>query len=109
MTRRAPLAFIVTCLLTLPTLAASPTTKRSAPELKLTIDGRLAHPTVYLSHADIDRARANRDRYPWAKAAAAKLLRQADEWAKRDDAVIIALVPAPASCYAYGFTGCPVC
>ncbi|MGB7158067.1 MAG: hypothetical protein WBD40_08375, partial [Tepidisphaeraceae bacterium] len=83
--------------------------RRNAPELKLTIQGRPVHPTVYLSPADIERARANREKYAWAKAAAAKLIAEADAWATRDDAALIAMIPPPASCYAYGFAGCPVC
>ncbi len=122
-----PPALTIALLLTVVSLAAGPVTKpttkpatrpskkaaakspQTVPELKLTIQGRPVHPTVYMSPADIEQARSNRNRYPWAKATAAKLLEQADAWTMRDDAALIAMVPPPAACYAYGFTGCPVC
>ncbi len=67
------------------------------------------HPTVYVTPADIERARQNSARYPWAKAIADGILAVADEWAARDDAWILAQVPGKGACFAYGFTGCPIC
>ncbi len=67
------------------------------------------HPTVYITPADIERGRRNAARFPWAKAIADRILATADEWAAKDDAWILAQVPAKGACFAYGFTGCPVC
>ena len=78
-------------------------------DVKLTIHGRPEHPTVYLSKADIEQARLSRERYAWAMAAAEKLLAEADRWAAKSDDDLVKLIPPPASCFAYGFTGCPVC
>src|SRR6266508_1894994 len=74
----------------------------------LTIQGRPSHPTVYLDQRDIERARANRQTQ-WAKPIAEKLLKQADEWANKTDEQIRSLVPAPGACFAYHFSGCPIC
>jgi hypothetical protein len=68
---RAMTAGVVTTLFALSAAGAAPTTKSATSEeafnapLKLTINGRPEHPTVYLTPADIKQARANRDRYPW--------------------------------------------
>ena len=67
------------------------------------------HPTVYITPADIARGRQNAARFPWAKAIADRILGVADEWAAKDDAWILAQVPAKGACFAYGFTGCPIC
>lgn len=67
------------------------------------------HPTVYLTAADIVRGRRNAARYPWAKAIAGQIIGVANEWAAKDDAWILAQVPAKGACFAYGFTGCPIC
>ena len=62
-----------------------------------------------LTPADIGRARQNAARFPWAKAIADGILDVADEWAAKDDAWILAQVPGQGACFAYGFTGCPIC
>jgi hypothetical protein len=77
--------------------------------VKLAIQGQTEHPTVYLSKQDIVRARENRDRYPWAETAAKDLLAEADKWAGMSDDQLVKLIPPAKSCYAYGFSGCPVC
>ncbi len=75
----------------------------------LTINGRSEHPTVYLTRADIDLAKKNREQFAWAKAAADKILHDADEWMNKSDEDIRKLVPKPGACFAYGFSGCPIC
>jgi Heparinase II/III-like protein len=67
------------------------------------------HPTVYITPADIERGRQNAARFPWAKAIADRILSVAKEWAAKDDAWILAQVPGKGACFAYGFTGCPIC
>src|SRR6476660_3099852 len=80
-----------------------------AMSMALEIQGRQEHPTIYLDKHDIDRARANRKKYLWARAAAKKLLQEADLWASKSDDEIVKLIPPPGSCFAYGFSGCPIC
>jgi hypothetical protein len=67
------------------------------------------HPTVYVTPADIARAKQNAARFPWAKAIADRIIGIANEWAAKDDTWIFAQVPAKGACFAYGFTGCPIC
>jgi hypothetical protein len=67
------------------------------------------HPTVYVTPADIARAKQNAARFPWAKAIADRIIGIANEWAAKDDAWILAQVPPKGACFAYGFTGCPIC
>ncbi len=97
---RSPLLLVL--LMAIPSFGASPATK-------FTIGGRREHPTVYLTKQDIDRARANREKYAWAKSAAEKLIADADVWAGRSDEELAKILPGPAACYAYGFSGCPIC
>lgn len=98
----------LTLLISVVSLALSPAQEKQLA-VKLTIEGRKEHPIVYLTRQDIARARENREKYDWAKKAAETLLKEADEWATKSDEELIALVPPPESCYAYGFSGCPVC
>jgi hypothetical protein len=69
----------------------------------------IGHPTVYITPADIERGRQNAARFPWAKAIADRIIGIANEWAAKDEAWIIAQVPPKGACFAYGFTGCPIC
>lgn len=91
-----------------PTENLSPT-QRQQLDVKLTLEGRSEHPIVYLTREDLARARRNRERHAWAREAADALLKQADVWAAKEDAALRALYPAPGSCFAYGFSGCPIC
>jgi hypothetical protein len=67
------------------------------------------HPGVYLTPADIERAKTNITRFAWAKAVFDRIIQEADAWAAKDDAWLLAQVPPKGACFAYGFTGCPVC
>lgn len=68
-----------------------------------------AHPTVYMTPADVQHARDNIQRHAWAKQTAGAVIQQADEWLKRDDAWLRRVVPKGGSAFAYGSTGCPIC
>ncbi len=76
---------------------------------ELTIQGRREHPCVYENREDVARARERIERDPWARDLWASIRRQADEWLQREDAWILAQMPQPGACFAYGFTGCPIC
>ena len=67
------------------------------------------HPHLYLTQADIERAKLNLQRYPWARAYFDVVKERADEWTAMSDDEIRVLVPPPESLFAYGFSGCPVC
>ncbi|MEO6436796.1 MAG: heparinase II/III family protein [Tepidisphaeraceae bacterium] len=94
--------------LLLPCLAASPAQK-ALLDVELTIEGRAEHPTVYLSKTDLARARENRAKHDWARAAATTLLAEAESWVVKSDEELVKLIPPPAACFAYGFSGCPIC
>ena len=68
-----------------------------------------SHPTVFMRPRDVQAARANVARLPWAKTVAERLVAQADEWAAREDVWLRSVVPGPGAAFAYGFTGCPIC
>src|SRR5690349_8464249 len=80
----------------------------AAGPMTISIKGRSEHPTVYLDRGDIERAKRNRET-AWGKIAAEKLLKEADAWADKSDERIRGYVPEANSCYAYGFSGCPIC
>jgi len=67
------------------------------------------HPTVYMTPEDVLRARANVQRYSWARQTAAQIVGEADKWSNKDDSWLRGLVPKAGAAFAYGFTGCPIC
>lgn len=67
------------------------------------------HPKVYATPEDVKRARENVALHPWAQKLARGIRDAANKWLERDDAWIRGVVPGPDACYAYGFTGCPIC
>ncbi|HVK07042.1 MAG TPA: heparinase II/III family protein, partial [Armatimonadaceae bacterium] len=54
-------------------------------------------------------ARENAKRHAWAKAEYEAIVAEADRWAARGDDWYLRFLPGRDACYAYGFTGCPVC
>jgi hypothetical protein len=67
------------------------------------------HPTVFLTPEDVQQARKNVSRFPWAKAEFDTICRAADRWLAREDDWYRRFLPGKDACYAYGFTGCPIC
>lgn len=82
---------------------------RATDENKLKIEGAKVHPTVFVTPADIARARENVRRFAWAKQTADAVLREADAWLAKDDAWLRSVVPAPGASFAYGIVACPIC
>ncbi|MCZ7599245.1 MAG: hypothetical protein M5U09_18235 [Gammaproteobacteria bacterium] len=68
--------------------------------------GRPTHPTVYLTPADVARARENAAT-AWGRPVAAGILAAADRWLAWSDDDLRKLLPPPGARYAYGFTGSP--
>ena len=60
------------------------------------IEGAKVHPTVFVTPADIGRARENVERFDWAKQTAEAVLREADGWLAKDDAWLRSVVPPQA-------------
>src|ERR1035441_3635697 len=79
--------------------ATAPATDRSAPP----------HPSVYLTRADIGLAKTNISQFAWARATADSIQHQADAWLAKPDDWFLHNVPSAGACFAYGFTGCPIC
>jgi hypothetical protein len=71
--------------------------------------GRERHPCVYMTGEDVARARERLKTEKWAQDWFEGVLEEAEEWAARDDQWIAAHIPEPGACFAYGFTGCPIC
>jgi len=67
------------------------------------------HPTVYLTREDIQLAKTNIARFPWARETADSIQHQADSWLAKPDDWFLHNMPAAGACFAYGFTGCPIC
>ncbi len=68
--------------------------------------GRPTHPIVYLTAADVARARENA-KSPWGKPVAERIIAAAEAWLAWTDADLRKLLPPPGACYAYGFSGSP--
>jgi len=75
----------------------------------LKIEGAKVHPTVFITPADVRRARRNIERYDWARQIADAVLREAAEWLKREDDWLRRTVPLPGASFAVGISGCPIC
>ena len=73
------------------------------------VRGRADHPSVSLTRDDVARAQANVDKYAWAAKERDAIIESANTWLAHDDAYWLAYLPEPGACYAYGFTGCPIC
>jgi hypothetical protein len=82
---------------------------RALPPERLQTEGRPEHPIVYITKADVERARRNAEQTAWGKAAKQTLLDGAARWLEHDEAWWLQFLPPPGACYAYGFTGCPIC
>jgi len=67
------------------------------------------HPTVYMTPEDVKRAKENVARFMWAKETADAIVREANTWLAKDDQWVLNVVPPAGACFAYGFTGCPIC
>jgi len=89
------------------TIKMPPTEAWKNPDL--TPQGRTQHPCVYMTPADVQRARQRIVTEEWAKKWFASTKASADEWVAKDDAWIASLIPPKGACFAYGFTGCPIC
>ena len=79
--------------------AAEPATDQSAPP----------HPTVFLTGDDLRLAKTNIARFAWARRTANSIQRQADTWLAKPDDWFRRNTPCAGACFAYGFTGCPIC
>ncbi len=77
--------------------------------IDLTATGRDVHPCVNKTPADVEHALRNIAGHQWAADYADGVRAQADAWLERSDEWLLAQIPEPGSCFAYGFTGCPIC
>jgi len=85
----------------------SPTTQWKS--IDLTAHGREQHPCVNKTPADVQQALDNIQKYTWAKNYVEGVKKAADEWLEKSDEWFLAHIPEPGACFAYGFTGCPIC
>lgn len=80
-----------------------------AAEPKLTFEGAPRHPTVSITVEDAERARKRIQSDGEAKAWFQSLQKSVAVWDARDPAWVRAVMPGKDACFAYGFTGCPIC
>lgn len=76
---------------------------------ELAPQGRAAHPTVYVTRQDVERARRNAEQTNWGRTARDGILADAERWLGHDPDYWLQFLPEPGACYAYGFTACPLC
>jgi len=79
------------------------------PQATIEILGRPEHPCVYVTREDLERAQRNLAQHEWARAIRDQIVAQAEEWLRESDEYWLEKLPGPGACYAYGFTGCPIC
>jgi hypothetical protein len=83
--------------------------RKPLPRAAMTAAGRPEHPCVYLTPRHLELGRRNAESSAWGKAEKASVLSEAERWLQQDEAYWLAFLPEPGACYAYGFTGCPLC
>ena len=76
---------------------------------KITVRGRTDHPCVNITKTDLERARERVKRFEWARMEQDRILEAAEPWLEHNDSYWLSFLPPPGACYAYGFTGCPIC
>ncbi len=79
------------------------------PDGGIAVEGAPRHPTVTVTPEDVERARQRVRTEPDAKAWFESVKKRAAVWAERDPAWVHEAMPAEGACFAYGFTGCPIC
>lgn len=72
-------------------------------------DNVTTSPRIFITPADIQRAKAHIARYDWARQLADEATSEAQSWLARSDQWIRDVTPKAGACFAYGFTGCPIC
>lgn len=68
-----------------------------------------AHPRLYETPQDMARLKQNVVRFKWGQEFSNQTLNSAQKWVAMSDDQLRAVVPAPGSTFAYGFSGCPIC
>lgn len=89
-----PTVLLVSCLCT----PAAPATQPAS-----------RHPTVYVTPEDVARARDRIKSDPAARKWFESLKRQAASWNDKTPEWVKEVMPGEGACFAYGFTGCPIC
>ncbi|HOM80908.1 MAG TPA: discoidin domain-containing protein [Armatimonadota bacterium] len=82
---------------------------RALPREAIRVLGGRPHPSVYVTAADVARARRNAEQTEWGRQTKQEILAAADKWLERTEEEWLRFLPPPGACYAYGFTGCPIC
>lgn len=79
------------------------------PREAIPVLGGRPHPTVYVTAEDVARARRNAEQTEWGRLTKEQILQNAARWLERTEEEWLRFLPEPGACYAYGFTGCPIC
>lgn len=81
----------------------------AADGISMTIQGAPRHPTVYLSPSDVEYAREAVDNNPVARKWFQSVVASVKPWGEKSPDWIRSVMPEEGACFAYGFTGCPIC
>lgn len=81
----------------------------SFAEMDLTIQGVKSHPAVYITQENVKIARERIQNDPMANQWYESIKNQAGHWADKNPDWVKEVMPPPEACFAYGFTGCPIC
>lgn len=85
------------------------TLPRPLAQSAIIVRGNTKHPCVNLTAQDVADARKRIASHDWAKRERDAILKAAEPWMKESDQYWLSFLPAKGACYAYGFTGCPIC
>jgi hypothetical protein len=82
---------------------------RPLPLSEIIVRGNKNHPCVNITPEDVIAAKKRVAKYEWAKKNYNSIIKAADKWLKESDQYWLKFLPEKGACYAYGFTGCPIC
>jgi len=82
---------------------------KALPREALVIRRTRGHPCVNVTAEDVARAKERIERCEWARKERDTVVAAAEEWLCESDEYWLSFLPEPGACYAYGFTGCPIC
>lgn len=85
------------------------TLERPLAQTSIIVRGNRRHPCVNLSAKDLKDSKERIERYDWAKQKYDEIIKAAQVWLTGSDQYWLNFLPKAGACYAYGFTGCPVC
>lgn len=90
-------------------VSTTDTLERPLAQTAIVVRGNKRHPCINLTAKDLEDVKVRIGRYDWAKQKYEAIIKAAQPWMSESDQYWLSFLPKSGACYAYGFTGCPIC